>query len=195
MSYTNPKSALNLAILNFVLQCSATKPVNAISSMKIGAEDLRDLMDMTGEDMACFAMISDPLFTIELNSETWQKHKRGLRAYAANRKLRNDLIVAGAPRAMIQQWWPMRHADFALLRRMFGVTVLGRTRAPTEEEEHRLWHVWKTIVADRPVDLLRARDYLDLFNRTKTDLRVSWPLTNRWASEGFIAAKSRQVGT
>ena len=195
MSYTNPKSTLNLAILHHIMQCAATRSVDAIAAMNISADELRDLTEMTGEDLVRFAMISDSLFEIEFISEVWQKCKPGMQAHAANRKLRNDLIVAGAPRAMIERWWPMRHADFALLRRMFGVKALGRARAPTAEEEHRLWDAWKTIVADRTVDVLEARDYLNLFNRTKINLHVSWSLTNRWAAEGHIDTESRRVGT
>ena len=195
MRYMNPETGLNLAVVNYLLQCAATRSLDTLSVMDIGADALGDLIYMTGEDIARLSMVRDPLFKIEFNHETWQRVKPGVLQHASERQLRNDLIVAGAPRAMIARWWPMRHTEFAVLRRMLGVTGIGRTRAPTEDEEHRLWLVWSKIAAGRSVDALRARDYLELYKRTRVNLHVSWLLTNRWASEGYLHGEARQLGS
>lgn len=194
MRYMNPETGLNLAVVNFLLQCAATRSLDALSSMEIRAEALRDFIHMTGEDIARLAMVRDPLFRIEFDYDTWQRVKPGVLRQASERELRNALIVAGAPRAMIERWWPMRHTEFAMLRRMLAATPIGRSRAPTEEEEHRLWQVWSEITDGRSLDTIRARDYLVLYQRSHIDLRVSWPVTNRWASEGHVGRNARRVG-
>ena len=194
MRYMNPETGLNLAVVNFLLQCAATRSLDALSAMDIGADALRDFIHMTGEDIARLSMVRDPLFRIEFDHETWQRIKPGVLRQATERDLRNDLIVAGAPRAMIERWWPMRHTEFAMLRRMLGANSIGRTRAPTEDEEHTLWHVWSTITAGRSFETLRAQDYLELYKRTNIDLHVSWSVTNRWASEGHFGRDVRTAG-
>lgn len=194
MRYMNPETGLNLAVVNFLLQCAATRSLDALSAMDIGAEALRDFIHMTGEDIARLSMVRDPLFRIEFDHETWQRIKPGVLRQATERDLRNELIVAGAPRAMIERWWPMRHTEFAMLRRVLGANSIGRTRAPTEDEEHTLWHAWSTITAGRPCETLRAQDYLELYKRTNIDLHVSWSVTNRWASEGYFGPDVRTAG-
>ncbi len=195
MRYMNPETGLNLALVNFLLQCAATKSLDALSAMEIRADVLRDFVHMTGEDIARLAMVRDPLFRIEFDHETWQRVKPGVLRQATERDLRNALIVAGAPRAMIERWWPMRHTEFAMLRRMLGARSIGRTRAATEDEEHRLWEVWSEITAGRTLDAIRPRDYLELFKRTHIDLHVSWSVTNRWACEGHIARTTIKTGS
>lgn len=195
MRYINPETGLNLALVNFLLQCVATKSLDALSAMAIRADALRDFIHMSGEDIARLAMVSDPLFRIEFDHEAWQRAKRGVLRQATDRELRNGLIVAGAPRAMIERWWPMRHSEFAMLRRMLGATSIGRSRTATEDEEHRVWKVWSEITAGRPLDGIRPRDYMELYHRTKIDLHVSWPLTNQWAAEGQFARAARKTGS
>lgn len=195
MGYINPETALNLAVVNFLLQCAATRSLDTLSAMEIGAEELRDLIQMTGEDIARLSMVSDPLFKIEFNNETWQRIKPGVLRHASDRKLRNDLIAAGAPRAMIERWWPMRHVDYAHLRRVWGTAGTGRPRAATEEEEQLLWREWSAIAAGRSFETLGAHDYLELHKRTNIDLHVSWSVTNGWISEGYVDSKARRMGT
>lgn len=195
MRYMNPETGLNLAVVNFLLQCAATRSLDALSALEIRADALRDFIHMTGEDIARLAMVRDPLFRIEFDHETWQRVKPGVLRHATERELRNALIVAGAPRAMIERWWPMRHTEFAMLRRMLGATSIGRTRAATEAEELKLWEVWTEITAGRSFDAIRPCDYLELYQSTKIDLHVSWSVTNRWAAEGLLGQKTRKLGS
>jgi hypothetical protein len=195
MRYTNPEAGLNLAVVNFVLQCAAMKSLDALSMIDLQPEVLRDLIEMSGEDIARLSMVKDPLFKIEINRDTWDRVKPGVLQLAAERQLRNDLIIAGAPRAMIERWWPMRHKEFALLRRMLGAQSVGRTRAATEQEEHAVWHAWSDIGADNDLGKVRPADYLELYQRTSVSLQLSWALTNRWASEGRLQNGVRQIGS
>lgn len=193
MRYMNPETGLNLAVVNFLLQCAATKSLDTVAGIAIGADALRDFIHMTGEDIARLAMVSDPLFRIEFDQATWQRVKPGVLRHSRERNLRNALILAGAPRAMIERWWPMRHTEFAMLRRMLGVASFGRSRAPTEDEEHRIWKAWSEITAGRSIASVRADDYLELYQRTNVDLHVSWAVTNRWASEGLLGDNVRRL--
>jgi hypothetical protein len=113
----------------------------------------------------------------------------------SDRQLCNALIGAGAPRSMIERWWPTRHADYAHLRRVWGTAGTGRPRKATEEEEQLLWQEWSAILAGRSFETLVARDYLELHKRTDIDLDVIWSVTNGWISDGCVDSKSRGVGT
>ena len=192
MRYSNPETGLNLAVVNFVLQCAAIRSLDALSMIDLQPEVLRDFIEMTGEDIARLSMVKDPLFRIEINRDTWDRVKPSVLQVAADRQLRNDLIVAGAPRAMIKRWWPMRHKEFALLRRMLRTHSVGRARAATEQEEHAVWHAWSEISAANNFSRVRPADYLELHQRTNIGLEVSWALTNRWASEGRFDNGVRQ---
>lgn len=192
MRYINPETGLNLAVVNFLLQCAATKSLDVLSSMGLGPEQLRDIIEMTGEDMARLSMVKDPLFTIAINQENWERVRSGVLQVKTDRDLRNALIVAAAPRAMIERWWPMRHKEFAMLRRMLGATGVGRARAATEAEEHLIWEVWSKITTGRAVNTVRPGDYLELYERTDIGLNVSWSLTNRWANEGHFEDRERR---
>lgn len=195
MRYTNPEAGLNLAIVNFMLQCAAMKSLDTLTNIDLQPEELRDFVEMTGEDIARLSMVKDPLFTIAINRETWDRVRPAVLQLAAERRLRNDLIVAGAPRAMIERWWPMRHKEFALLRRMLGAVSVGRSRVATEEEEHTVWKAWSEIAAAKSLSKVRPADYLELYQRTEVGLQVSWALTNRWASEGHFDNRVCRTGT
>ena len=195
MRYTNLETNLNLAVVQFMLQCAATRSLDALAEMHVAAEDIREFTKMCGEDIARLSLISVPLFKIEFNREVWQQVRPGLLEHAEKRKLRDELVLRGAPRAMIERWWPMRHNEFAWLRRELGVEGTGRARQPTEAEEHQLWDVWSQITAGKPIEETCAEDYLTLHKRTKIELRVAWSATNRWANEGYMGSKTRRTGS
>jgi hypothetical protein len=195
MRYLNPEALLNQSLVQYALHCSATKSVKTLAALGIEPEDLRDLLQMNGEDIARLSMVKESLFKIQFDQELWRRKRAEILVAGSDRQLCNALIAAGAPRSMIERWWPTRHADYAHLRRVWGIAGTGRPRRATEEEEQLLWQEWSAIAAGRPFETLGARDYLELHNRTNIDLNVSWSVTNGWISDGCIDSKTRRVGT
>lgn len=195
MRYLNPETQLNQSLIGYVLRCSATKSVKALASMGIEPEDLRDFLQLNGEDLARLAMVNEPLFKIQFDQALWRRKKSAVLQSGADRELRDALIAAGAPRAMIERWWPMRHEVYAYLRRSWGSCGTGRPRVATESEEDLLWREWSAIAAGRAFETLGARDYLELHRRTDIDLGVCWSTTNRWISDGHSGRSESRVGT
>jgi hypothetical protein len=194
MRYLNPETVLNQSLVQYALHCSVTKSVKALAALGIEPEDLRDLLQMNGEDIARLSTVNESLFKIQFDQELWRRRRSEILVASSDRQLCNALIAAGAPRAMIERWWPTRHADYAYLRRVWGIAGTGRPRRATEEEEHLLWQEWLAIAAGRSFETLGARDYLELHKRTDIDLSVSWSVTNGWISDGCVDSKTRRVG-
>jgi hypothetical protein len=195
MRYLNPETVLNQSLVQYALHCSVTKSAKALAALGIEPEDLRDLLQMNGEDIARLSTVNESLFKIQFDQELWRRRRSEILVASSDRQLCNALIAAGAPRAMIERWWPTRHADYAYLRRVWGIAGTGRPRRATEEEEHLLWQEWLAIAAGRSFETLGARDYLELHKRTNIDLSVSWSVTNGWISDGCVDSKTRRVGT
>jgi hypothetical protein len=195
MRYLKPETVLNQSLVQYALHCSVTKSVKALAALGIEPEDLRDLLQMNGEDIARLSTVNESLFKIQFDQELWRRRRSEILVASSDRQLCNALIAAGAPRAMIERWWPTRHADYAYLRRVWGIAGTGRPRRATEEEEHLLWQEWLAIAAGRSFETLGARDYLELHKRTNIDLSVSWSVTNGWISDGCVDSKTRRVGT
>ena len=195
MRYLNPETLLNQSLVQYALHCSVTKSVKALAALGIEPEDLRDLLQMNGEDIARLSTVKESLFKIQFDQELWRRRRSEILVAGSDRQLCNALIAAGAPRSMIERWWPTRHADYAHLRRVWGIAGTGRPRKATEEEEQLLWQEWSAIVAGRSFETLGARDYLELHKRTDIDLDVIWSVTNGWISDGCVDSKSRGVGT
>ena len=195
MRYLNPETLLNQSLVQYALHCSATKSVKALAALGIEPEDLRDLLQMNGEDIARLSTVNESLFKIQFDQELWRRRRSEILVASSDRQLCSALIAAGAPRSMIERWWPTRHAAYAYLRRVWGIAGTGRPRRATEEEEHLLWQEWLAIAAGRSFETLGARDYLELHKRTNIDLSVSWSVTNGWISDGCVDSKTRRVGT
>ena len=195
MRYTNPETNLNLAVVQFMLQCAATRSLDVLAEMQVAAEDIREFTKMRGEDIARLSLVNVPLFEIKFNREVWQRVRPGLLQHAEQRELRDELVCRGAPRAMIERWWPMRHNEFAWLRRELGIKGTGRARQLTEAEEHQLWEAWLQITAGKPIEETCAEDYLTLHKQTNIDLRGAWSATNRWANEGYLGPEKRRTGS
>jgi hypothetical protein len=195
MRYLNPETLLNQSLVHYVLHCSVTKSVKTLGALGLEPEDLRDLLRLNGEDFARLATVKEPLFKIQFDQALWRRKRSEILLAASDRQLRNALIAAGAPRAMIERWWPTRHVDYAHLRRVWGTVGTGRPRAATEDEDRLLWREWSAIAAGRSFETLGARDYLELHKRTNVDLQVIWSVTNGWISEGHVDSKARRVGT
>lgn len=195
MSYMNPETLLNQSLIQYVLHCSATNSVKTLAALGLEPEDLRDLLRMKGEDLARLSAVKESLFKIEFDRELWRRKRSCILQAISDRELCNALVAAGAPRAMIERWWPVRHEDYAQLRRVWGGKSTGRPRKATEDEEHLLWREWSAIAAGRSFETLDARDYLELHKRTDIELSVSWSTTNRWLREGYVGRTARHVGT
>ncbi|MEM6485221.1 MAG: STY4526/YPO1902 family pathogenicity island replication protein [Pseudomonadota bacterium] len=181
-----PDSGLNLAVMNFVLQCAATQSIAAVRELGLETNEIRELMEMTGEDMARLSMCDDRLFTVKINKKAWERIRRNV--FLTPSELRNTLIRLEAPRSMIERWWPMRHNEYAQLRSTVTGTDMsarygGRPRKATTEEINKLWESWVKMTKQGERRVLLPHDYLEIHKATELPLNIIWSLTNDWAAE------------
>ena len=69
-----------------------------------------------------------------------------------------------------------------------SLLLVGCTKekpALTVEDAERLWHAWKAINDETPLD---AEKYLQLHRETGISLRIIWRQIQRWGVYGDLAA-------
>lgn len=91
--------------------------------------------------------------------------------------VRDELLRAGAPHAMMAHYFGLTTTDCAVRRRVLEIdTPPGRPPKASEEALEQLWKVWRETqdIGDE------CRRYLKMADETGLPLSVIWPVVEEW---------------
>ena len=101
-------------------------------------------------------------------------------------QLVQELIRRGAPQPMLYSLFQLTSREATALRYVLGLPGSpGRTREPTEEEEHRVWKTMQKLAMT--ADRMTPQDWVDLQDETGVPLRVLWAMVNEWREPTEVA--------
>jgi len=101
-------------------------------------------------------------------------------------QLVQELIRRGAPQPMLYSLFQLTSREATALRYVLGLPGSpGRTREPTEEEEHRVWKTLQEL--DMAADRMTPQDWVNLQDETGVLLRVLWSMVNDWQEPKGVA--------
>lgn len=102
-------------------------------------------------------------------------------------QLRDDLLKAGAPSAMMAHFWGMTTSDCAVRRRVLQIdTPPGRPPKLGDETLEALWTAWRATDGIEN----ECERYLKLAQDTQLSLAMIWPVVEDWKA---LAQPSRPV--
>lgn len=103
--------------------------------------------------------------------------------------LRDALLRAGAPSAMMAHYWGMTTTDCAIRRRVLGIdTPAGRPPKADEEMLEALWTAWRET--EHLDD--ECHRYLEMAEKTGASLAVIWPVVEEWKALAEASAPARR---
>ena len=92
-------------------------------------------------------------------------------------QLRDELLRAGAPAAMMAHYWGMTTTDCAVRRRVLEIdTPPGRPPKPSDETLEVLWRAWRETEGIEN----ECERYLKLAEETRLSLAMVWPVVEEW---------------
>ncbi len=97
-----------------------------------------------------------------------------------------EMVRRNAPQPMLYSLFQLTSREATAMRYTLGLPGSpGRTRQPTEEEEHQAWKA----IQNRNVSVARMRpeDWLALQDETGIPLRVLWSMVNEWNEPEGVA--------
>jgi hypothetical protein len=90
-----------------------------------------------------------------------------------------ELVRKDAPQSMLRSLYQLTSREVTALRYSLGLPGSpGRTRQPSEEEEHRAWEIFQRM--GLALDDMSPGDWIRFQEQAGIPLRVLWTMFNQW---------------
>ena len=123
---------------------------------------------------------------IRLNADCFARLIDLIRAARRDEQIGTELIRLGAPQRLLLRLFGMTSGEYAMQRRLLGLssTGVGRPPIPNEDAQAALWHAWRATIG-----LPEKERYLQIGRTTGIPLGSAMPLIGQWEREGLRAPK------
>lgn len=173
----NSHSELIFNVLRYATSLLEAGDESALLLMGFDPVEVRAMETLTVKHLQRLSELATHFMDFRVDHDVFRRVLARLTAERKVEQLQDALLRAGAPLAMMHQYWGMTTHDCASRRRILGIeTQIGRPQRLSDEELERLWHLWAEL-AD--VEDERER-YLELAERSGQSLTLLWPVVEGW---------------
>jgi len=173
----NTHSELVFNVLRYATRMLQQGDESALLLMGFEAEDVRAVEGLTVKHLQRMSELGASFMDFRIDHGALRKVVLRLKDERSIEELKDELLLAGAPQALMHHYWGMTSRDCSARRRVLGVvTSIGRPRRLPEEALEQLWHLWAALDS---IDDERER-YLELARRSGHSLAAIWPVVEGW---------------
>jgi len=179
------EAELNLAVLTYAAKCLAEGDCEALERLGLKRADVEAIEALGLTDTQYVAAIGWPILrTDALDRDLLARLVAHVKRMRSREDLRNALLQHDAPQPLMYTLFGTDTREYAWLRKRFDApSSPGRSREPTEAEEHTVWSAYEAL-GKQDHEALSADDYLTLRQQSGVSLRLIWLLIQRWQLDG-----------
>lgn len=188
------ESDLTVAFLLYVIRCLAEGDLLTLRQMNVSERDIETLRKLNIADLFLVKNFRVHCLNIQLNQAIFHKMLEFMHERRLNENSLQKLLQYDAPRGLVEYYFGLSNREFTQRRRSFeGLTTMGRTKEPNEEETDQLLERWLNINnRDESGRLSEPEEYLTLAKELGISVRSIWMLTERWIEMGLGRRKRRR---
>lgn len=173
----NSHSELIFNVLRYVTSMLEQGDESALLLMGFDPAEVRAMEVLTVKHLQRLSELGTHFMDFRVDHDCFRKLVGRLTDERKIEELQDDLLRAGAPLAMMHQYWGMTAHDCATRRRVLDLeTPIGRPQRLSDSENEQLWYLWANL---QQIGDERER-YLRLAEKSGFSLTVIWPVVEAW---------------
>ncbi len=195
----NSHSELVFSVLSYATRTLEAGDESLLLVMGFLPEEIRAIEKLSLKHVKHLSALGSHFMDLRIDHASFKRVIASLERDTDRDRLRDDLLQAGAPSAMMAHYWGMTTTDCAVRRRVLETqTPPGRPQKPTDDQLETLWQIWRATedIEDE------CERYLALARESGLSLTMIWPVVEEWkalaqasapALSGAIAPKPHPV--
>ena len=173
----NSHSELVFNVLSYATRTLETGDESLLLMMGFRPDEIREIEKLSFKHVKHLSALGSHFMDFRIDHEAFARVIANLERDVAQDQLRDDLLKAGAPAAMMAHYWGMTGSDCAIRRRVLEAeSPPGRPPKASDEQLERLWEIWRSI-SDVEHECER---YLALARESGLSLSMIWPVIEEW---------------
>ena len=172
-----------VALVIYAMRCIEDGETEVLTRMGFGPAEVESLAGLRFGDLKRLERLRNHCLDIRVDSAAFGEMIRRIRDDGLSIEWEHALIRADAPFDMMRRLFGTTSRAYTRLRRLFGVSSVGRPREPTEAEALALWRMIGNRMREYHREVLLPADYLSISRECAVPLRTVWRESKRAAHE------------
>ena len=172
-----------VALVIYAMRCIEDGETDALARMGFGPSEVASLAGLTLGDLKRIERLRSHCLDIKIDREAFGGIIERIRSDGLSTEWEHALIRADAPFDMMRRLFGTTRRAFVQLRRVFGVSSVGRPREPSDAQAAALWETIEQHLRTSKRDTLAPADYLAISHDCDVPLRTVWRESERVTRE------------
>ncbi|MDM4770854.1 STY4526/YPO1902 family pathogenicity island replication protein [Solimonas sp. SE-A11] len=185
---------LVFAVFQYASRCVVEGDLLSLREVGFTPADVHRFEKLSLPDLYALSMTRGHPLSVTVDREVWEWLVEHVQRTRARSQLISDIIRLDAPLSMMKSVFGFSQREYMARREACDMSDgRGRPRAPTAEEEERIWPIWVRLAKASDPQHLRKDDLWRILPAvTGIPLRTIWNLIQSWAHTPAMLSRFEQ---
>lgn len=179
------EAELNFAIFIYASRCLSEGDLDALTAIGFSLEDAYTIFQISLPQLQALASSHAHALNVRIDQESMRWLMEHIHRRQTREILKIELMRYEAPYEMMNVFFGMNGREYATARRICQLpSGRGKPTLKTEDDEQRLWELWRLLCDPERPERLRKEDlWLIVGRELGSTLRGAWHVIQRWRQD------------
>lgn len=185
---------LVFAVFQYASRCVVEGDLLSLREVGFTPADVHRFEKLSLPDLYALSMTRGHPLSVKVDRPVWEWLVEHVQRTRARSQLINDIVRMDAPLSMMKSVFGFSQREYMARREACEMSdSRGRPRAPTAEEEERIWPMWVRLAKASDPQHLRKDDLWRVLPAVSgVPLRTIWNLIQSWAHSAAMLSRFEQ---